>query len=75
MKKWLPQKQTVSLPEPVVYQEPLIVPEEKSAIASMPWLECVGCGKLAVLLFEGTSFCRACLQREITTGLKRRFYE
>lgn len=76
MKKWQPQpaENKTGFPGPI---SPAIDMGQfdPPPVPSMPWLECIGCKKRAVILFEGTSFCRGCLKFEITTGQKRRHYD
>ena len=59
------------LEEPKIEAPVLVIPEKEVATLI---LECVSCGKKAGMLFEGTSYCRECLQSQMRTGQTRRFY-
>lgn len=57
MKNWAPSKGQAVLPS-----IPMPLP-------SVPMtFECIGCSKYASLLYEGSSFCRGCLQEKLRLG-------
>jgi uncharacterized protein CbrC (UPF0167 family) len=63
MKPWKPQVQ-----ERIEPMRPVSVDVQPSGF------ECVGCSEKASMVFEGTSYCRECLQYKLKTGIERRFY-